>query len=83
MKRPFFILFVLSFFISAPAQTTTPECLSLDKGWRFHLGDIAFPEIKGHDITYSNAKAGKAWGAAAPGYDDAGWRMLTCRTIGL
>jgi len=77
MKRPFFILFVLSFFISAPAQTTTPECLSLDKGWRFHLGDIAFPEIKGHDITYSNAKAGKAWGAAAPGYDDAGWRMLT------
>lgn len=52
------------------------EQLSLDQGWRFHLGDIAFPVIKGHGITYANAKAGRAWGAAAPDYDDTGWREL-------
>lgn len=77
MKRTLSILAILSLVFAVSAQTTKSECLSLDKGWRFHLGDIAFPEIKGHDISYSNAKAGKAWGAAAPGYDDAGWRMLT------
>jgi hypothetical protein len=48
--------------------------LSLDRGWRFHLGDIPFPVITGHDASYSNAKAGKAWGAAAPDYDDSDWR---------
>lgn len=64
---------------SAIAQTTQPgvrERLSLDRGWCFHLGDVPFPEIQGHDNTYSNAKAGKAWGAAAPEYDDSGWRQL-------
>lgn len=49
---------------------------SLDEGWRFHLGDIPMPEIKGHDPTYYNAKAGKAWGAAASDYDDSLWRRL-------
>jgi len=49
---------------------------SLDSGWLFHLGDIAFPEITGHGPTYSNAKAGKAWGAADPEFDDTDWRPL-------
>jgi len=57
-------------------SASTAECLSLDAGWRFHLGDIPFPDIKGHGITYANAKAGKAWGAAAPEYDDTDWREL-------
>jgi beta-galactosidase len=52
------------------------ERLSLDPGWRFHLGDVPFPEIKGHEDTYGNAKAGKAWGAAAPEFDDSTWREL-------
>lgn len=52
------------------------EVLTLDKGWRFHLGDIPFPEIIGHSVTYQSAKAGRAWGAAAPEYDDASWRVL-------
>ncbi len=52
------------------------EKLSLDRGWKFHEGDIPFPEIKGHGNSYNNAKAGKAWGAAAPEYDDSGWRVL-------
>jgi beta-galactosidase len=50
--------------------------LSLDKGWRFHFGDIPFPVIKGHGMTYISAKAGRAWGAAAPDFDDTNWRLL-------
>lgn len=49
------------------------ERLSLDTGWRFHLGDIPMPEIKGHTMSYNNAKAGRAWGAAAPEFDDSAW----------
>lgn len=52
------------------------ERLSLDKGWKFYLGDIPFPEIKGHNISYTNAKAGTAWGAASPVFDDKSWRIL-------
>lgn len=52
------------------------ERLSLDRGWRFHLGDVPFPVIQGHGDTYHNAKAGKAWGVAAPEFDDADWRQL-------
>jgi beta-galactosidase len=52
------------------------ERLSLDKGWRFHLGDIPFPVVTGHQPSYENAKAGKAWGAAAPDYDDTAWRLV-------
>lgn len=52
------------------------ETLTLDKGWRFFKGDIAFPIITGHSVTYQSAKAGKAWGAAAPEFDDGKWRIL-------
>jgi len=52
------------------------DVLSFDKGWRFHLGDIPFPEIKGHGATYGNAKAGNAPGAAGTVYDDTGWRIV-------
>jgi beta-galactosidase len=65
---------------SAPLR----ETLSLDAGWRFHLGDIprdSFPgghgvNLYAPDITYHGAKAGSAWGAAARGYDDSGWRLV-------
>ena len=59
--------------ISLSAQTNK---LSLDNGWRFFMGDISMPAIKNHESTYSNAKAGKAWGAADPGFDDTEWRLL-------
>jgi beta-galactosidase len=60
------------------------ETLSLDEGWRFHLGDIkpeSFPggqgvNLYGPDITYHGATAGSAWGAAARGYDDKGWKQV-------
>ena len=63
---------------------TSRETLSLDQGWRFHLGDIplnSFPggegiRLYGADITHSGAKAGHAWGAAARGFDDTGWQPV-------
>ncbi len=68
----------LAFTLAGNAQekVTQRETLSLDKGWRFHQGDIPFPVIKGHNETYRNAKAGRASGAAATDYDDSSWRLL-------
>ena len=61
---------------ASAAATSRTENLSLDRGWRFHEGDIAFPVITGHSNSYTSAKAGKAWGAAAPEFDDSSWRVL-------
>src|SRR4051794_16363795 len=52
------------------------EVLSLDRGWKFHLGEVPFPKIVGHEATYHNAKAGSAGGAAAVRFDDGAWRTL-------
>jgi len=65
----------LVFSISVNASDTR-ERLSLDQGWLFHLGDIPFPEVKGHGASYNNAKAGNAGGAAATEFDDSDWRRL-------
>ena len=69
--------------VRSPVPTTNQlagplgrEVLSFDQGWRFHQGDIPFPEIKGHGATYGNAKAGNAPGAAATVFDDTGWRVV-------
>ncbi|UZK64691.1 beta-galactosidase GalA [Sphingomonas sp. M1-B02] len=53
-----------------------PGRLRLDHGWRFHLGDIAMPEIIGHQPSYENAKAGASHGAAAMTFDDSDWREV-------
>ena len=63
-------------FLQAQEALTRREVLSLDKGWRFHLGDIPRPVIKGHNETYRSTKAGGVRGAAAPVYDDSSWRTL-------
>jgi len=65
-----FTCFLIFNYVSAQ------EKLSFNKGWKFYQGDIPFPEIQGHTNTYSNAKAGKAWGAAAPEYNDQSWRSV-------
>ena len=64
--------------ISAELRAASPEIgsrerISLDEGWRFHRGDIAFPIITGHNDSYNNAKAGTARGAAAMNYADSDW----------
>ncbi|MEL7585830.1 MAG: beta-galactosidase GalA [Prolixibacteraceae bacterium] len=79
MKKRSIKLFVLFLFFpfcffSQPASAR--ERQSLNNGWRFYKGDIDFPVIKGHTMTYNSCKAGWASGAAAPDFDDAGWRLL-------
>lgn len=71
-----FSLLSLTSFAQSNSLSNYREKLSLDKGWRFHLGDIPFPEVKGHLESYFNAKAGKAGGAAATDYDDTNWLIL-------
>lgn len=61
---------------NAQEKVTKREVLSLNKGWRFHKGDIPFPVIKGHNETYRHTKAGRAGGAASTNYDDTSWRVL-------
>ena len=64
------------FAFGAAAHAESRERLSLDQGWLFHRGDIAFPAIKGHGASYNNAKAGNASGAAAADFDDSDWRRV-------
>jgi beta-galactosidase len=59
-----------------PAAAYGRERLSLDRSWLFHEGDIPFPAILGHQMSYNNAKAGSSWGAAAPGFDDSSWQQV-------
>jgi len=70
------VLFI-EFYVFNVALSTERQTLSLDKGWLFHSGDISFPKITGHNMTYLSAKAGTAWGAAAPDFDDSSWARVT------
>ncbi|MCF7838833.1 MAG: DUF4982 domain-containing protein, partial [Candidatus Marinimicrobia bacterium] len=45
----------------------------LRDGWRFHMGDIPFPAVSGHQQSYNSVKTGNASGAAAAFFDDANW----------
>jgi beta-galactosidase len=83
MKKTISILlfiFIGNVILALPSivnsTSSAHQRLTLNKGWRFHKGDIPFPEIKGQEMSYDNAKAGTSWGAAAPNYDDSDWRLL-------
>lgn len=56
---------------------TDPSRVLLDRGWRFHEGDIVPPPPATHDETYNSVKAGAARGAAAIRHDDDGWQDVT------
>jgi beta-galactosidase len=59
------------------APSPSRETLSLDQGWRFHLGDIPHTAFKANsDEAEGGAKGASAWGAAAPKYDDKAWKVL-------
>jgi hypothetical protein len=62
---------------SSDASAVSRETLSLDQGWRFHLGDIPLTDFKANaDEAQGGAKGASAWGAAAPKYDDKAWRIF-------
>jgi beta-galactosidase len=46
------------------------------QGWRFHEGDVPFPEPADHNATYLSVKAGNATGAAAFDFDDSDWPQV-------
>ena len=51
--------------------------LSLDRGWRFHLGNASSPEGDfGYGIGASFAKAGVAAGPARPDFSDSSWDVV-------
>lgn len=52
------------------------ERLSMDKDWRFHLGELPRSAAKSHDVVYGNAKAGGIRGAAAVEWNDNGWETV-------
>jgi len=68
---------------SCPAKGGEPrggmprKQLSLDRGWRFHLGDASSPEGDfGYGIDASFAKAGDAAGPANRGFNDSSWGRI-------
>lgn len=64
--------------VPVPVPARSPrDTLSLDAGWRFHEGDIAFPPILDHEAAYANGKAGNASGAAAADFDDSDWAAVS------
>ncbi len=96
-ERSFLLLLIVAMALSQilcgvaaigqlPQSSAMPvrQTLTLDQGWRFHLGDIpisSFPggqgiSIYGPDITHSGGKTGYTWGAAARGYNDKTWREV-------
>jgi len=74
MKK-FIVLSLLLAWGSARAEMPR-ERITLDYGWKFHLGDIPFPVVTGHNASYSHAKAGTANGAAAIDFNDSSWRPV-------
>jgi len=48
-----FLSFAFCILLSSEIQSqNSRQRLSLDEGWRFFQGDIAFPIISGHDMSY-------------------------------
>ncbi len=76
MKKIALFTVCLLHLLQVYSQTKVREKLSLDNGWRFLQADVPVPLIRGQNMTYGNAKAGKAWGAAAPDFDDTEWQLL-------
>ncbi len=74
-------LFLAALPTFSQAQGRVPsgprEQLSLDRGWRFHLGDASSPEGDfGYGTGAPFAKAGDAVGAARPEFNDSSWRRI-------
>ena len=73
--RTFLVLVMLTAsLLSAKAENkeghepAVREVISLDKGWKFHKGDIPVP--------FQHTKAGRAGGAASTAYNDSSWRTV-------
>ncbi|MDC8783608.1 beta-galactosidase GalA [Roseateles koreensis] len=63
-------------FTSLDVALAMDTPLLLDKGWRFHQGDLPLSPAVGHEQTYLQMKAGYAGGPAGIDFDDSNWRTL-------
>lgn len=52
------------------------QILSMDRGWRFHEGDIPINRYKLHDILYMSTRSACARGAGRRDLDDSQWRLV-------
>ena len=52
------------------------EQLLMDRGWRFHLGEVPYPKYFGHDQLYLATKSASSKGAGRRDFDDSGWRIV-------
>ena len=52
------------------------QTLSLDRGWRFHRGEVPFKKYMGHDDLYSGTKTACSRGAGRRDFDDSAWRVV-------
>jgi beta-galactosidase len=59
-----------------PLLVQDPSRTLLERGWRFHEGDIVPAMPDSHNSTYLSVKAGNALGAAAMTFDDSDWQEV-------
>lgn len=52
------------------------QTLSLDRAWRFHLGDVPYKKYMGHDALYTVTKATSSKGPGRRDFDDSSWRVV-------
>lgn len=52
------------------------EQFSMDKGWRFHLGDVILPYGSNHKYCYSSSKAGGSQGPARDDWNNEDWEWV-------
>lgn len=52
------------------------ERISMDKDWRFYLGEPAIGSENNHDAVYGSAKAGGCRGAASIEWNDNDWELV-------
>ena len=50
--------------------------LLLDRGWRFHKGDVSDSGQHGYLYTYMHTKTERGRGPASADYDDSGWELV-------
>lgn len=54
----------------------TRQVLSLDRGWRFHLGEVSYKRYMGHDALYTATKTTSSKGPGRRDFDDSTWRKV-------
>ncbi len=52
------------------------QTLSLDRAWRFHLGEVPYKKYMWHDALYTVTKTASSKGPGRRDFDDSAWRVV-------